>query len=125
MNGLAEIERKLRQMGCPRCYHTELTLTSHMGEERGAPYYVAECRDCGFTFEVDDRTPTWDELESRIRQEVRSKGCPRCGDTRLELDFRCCVETRQCFHVCTCKGCGATFVVERYLEEPPPAILDM
>jgi hypothetical protein len=35
------------------------------------------------------------------------------------------VETRQCFHVCTCKGCGATFVVERHLNGPAPAILDM
>lgn len=125
MNGLAERLEKLHQMGCPRCYHTVLSLTFHMGEERGGSYYIAKCNDCRFTFELDDQTPTWEQLEEQIRQEVQRQGCPRCCGLRLALDFRCCVATRQCFHVASCKDCGATFVVEKHLEGPPPAILDM
>lgn len=125
MANLAQIEEYLREMGCPRCYSMRLEVCVQLETENGLPRVIVVCQQCGFRFETNGEALTWEALEKRIEREVRRKGCPRCGSHRLELNFRCSLESRRSFHVATCEECGAVFIVEKQLDEPRPGIFDI
>ena len=121
---MVQEETKVREMGCPRCFHSELRLTLQPDEEGNPEKHVVECGNCGFSFEIDPVAPNWDTIEEAARRRARHAGCPSCQGHRLELSFRCLVETHQCFHVATCQECGAVFIVEHMTDDSRPPILD-
>ncbi len=124
MDKLTEIQLKLRNVGCPRCYHTEFHVTMQPGNPGEKTTYDARCGNCGYHLEVDGHQPEWEHLEDHTFSHVRRDGCPRCGSHRLILNFRCTLESRECFHVATCENCGASFIVEKYAKEERPTLLD-
>jgi transcription elongation factor Elf1 len=124
MDRLTEIQLKLRDFVCPRCYHSEFEVTVQPGEEGEPAHHIARCRNCGYRFEVENHTPAWEHLEDKTFSRLRREGCPRCQSHRLELNFRCALENHECFHIATCQNCGAAFVVEKPDAGRRPAILD-
>jgi transcription elongation factor Elf1 len=121
---LSEIQHKLRQVGCPRCYHTEFHLTFQPGAKGEPATYLARCGNCGYQFDVAEKEPAWDGLEEKTLHHIRRVGCPRCSSHRLALNFRCELEARECFHVASCENCGASFIVEHYDKKDRPPLLD-
>jgi len=124
MDKLTKIQMKLRDVGCPRCYHTEFHVTLHPGDTEESLTYQARCGNCGYHFEVNDHQLAWDDLEERTLSHIRREGCPRCKSHRLTLNFRCTLESRACFHIASCENCGASFVLEKYDEQDKPSLLD-
>jgi len=124
MDRLSEIQLKLRDVGCPICYHTEFRVTLETDETDAKPVYRARCGNCGHVLEVGEQEPEWEHLEAHVLSHIRREGCPRCKSHRLALNFRCTLTSRECFHVATCENCGASFVVEKYARGERPSVLD-
>lgn len=125
MADLTHVEAQLREMGCPRCYSSDLEVIVQLEGENGLPGQFLSCRQCGFRWNPSEIACTWQEMEQRITRTVRRKGCPKCGSHRLDLSFRCSLASRQCFHVASCRECGTVFIVEKRIDDPRSGILDM
>ena len=117
---LEELQAQVRELGCPRCYHTELDIRLRWDFESGEGLYVAQCQHCGYTFELDTRVPSLDEMDTAIQDKLRQQGCPRCGSQDLEISFLCTLLNRECVHVVTCRNCRHTFVAEAPAEQRWP-----
>ncbi|MFQ6094299.1 MAG: hypothetical protein ACE5OR_16765 [bacterium] len=111
MDKLTKLQLKLREVGCPMCLHTKLDLSLRCEPGMEECLYVATCQHCHYMFEVNTQTKTLAEMEEQWEGKLKEKGCPKCGRDNMELNFRCDLHSKECFHVGTCQNCGQVFVV--------------
>ncbi len=112
MDKLTEVQLKLQKVGCPVCFNTQLELVLRCDLGQGECLYTATCKHCGKVFEVNTKSQTIEELEPELENKIKTRGCPQCGKHELEVNFRCDLASRDCFHVLTCQTCGHVFVAE-------------
>lgn len=122
MDRLAELQRKIADVNCPNCLHAELELQMRCDLGFKDCLYVALCRPCGYSFNVETETrwiiDTFPEMEKKLRET----GCPNCGSIRLVLSMRCEMEAKRCFYVATCDICDYSFRLRGMTGPLPPTI---
>ena len=109
MDKMAELETKITSLNCPACMHAELEMQVRCDLGFQDCLYLAVCRNCHFTFDVDINTRTLLEQYPALAKHLRETGCPNCGSIKLYLSMRCETVGKQCFYVATCDLCDYSF----------------
>jgi hypothetical protein len=105
------VENELNQAGCPGCqkHKMELSLRCTFGGKMCL--FAAQCRDCGYLFELNETTLHLAETQMESDRKIKQSGCPACRKKEVEITFRCDLADQDCFFLATCHSCHHIFKV--------------
>ena len=123
MDKLAELEKIIGDINCPSCLHSELNVEMRADLGFKDCFYLAICRHCNHTFDIDtDTKPIVDQYPA-LQRKLRETGCPNCGGIKLDLTMRCeMTGSKECFWVATCDLCAYSFRMKGMTGPLPPAL---
>ena len=109
MTVFESVEKELNQTGCPACnkHRLELSLRCTFGGKMCL--FAAQCRDCGYLFELNETTHQLAQTQIERDKKIRQSGCPVCKNKDVEIIFRCDLSDRDSFFLATCHACNHIF----------------
>lgn len=102
MTKLERIETLIQKISCPVCLRSQLQVDMN-GDPPHSPCEIhAECGHCNYKFIVTDDVKEMEDAWLEVQNLVERRGCPKCLDRKLSLEFLCDVESENCFFLVRC-----------------------
>lgn len=102
MTKLKRIETLIQKISCPICLSPRLQVDIN-GDPPHSPCEIhAECGHCNYKFIVTDDVKEMEEVWLEVKNHVDGKGCPKCSDRKLSLEFLCDVKSEYHFFLVRC-----------------------
>lgn len=106
MTKLETVESLVAKIPCPVCLNSRFEVALSCDSAHSPCDVHAICGHCHYRFVVTDDAKTMDDLWPEIQQHLTHKGCPECGDHKLDLEFLCDVKSEDCFFLVRCSENG-------------------
>lgn len=106
---LTEIQKKLNKVSCPVCHNSTFDLKLRCDLGYGECLAVATCNTCSTLYEVSTERHVLEEGEKVCPAPI----CPECHGSKVEVEMRCEIPSRQCFYVVHCKTCDHPFIPKK------------
>lgn len=109
VQSLADLEDRLRKIGCPYCLNTRFSIVLRCDLARGDRcLLVGECQHCNAKFDIET-VATFEEMANSAERRFSSYQCACGGPAHLE--FLCDLETEDCYFEAVCSHCGCRWRV--------------
>lgn len=106
MTKLEIVEAVAKKIACPICLNSRFEVNLSCELPKSPCDFHAVCGHCQHKILITQDTKTMEEVWLRIEQHINNKGCPECGDHKLNLEFLCAVDSKDCFFLVKCGDNG-------------------
>ncbi len=103
MNKLETIEHLVKKIPCPVCLNSRFEVQLNCELPKAPCDFHAVCQHCHYKFVVTQDNKEMGDIWMGIEKHVAEKGCPECGDKKLQLEFLCDVQSEDCFLLVRCE----------------------
>lgn len=106
MNDLQTIEMLASKIPCPICLNSRFEINLNCELPHSPCEYNAVCGHCHHKIVITQTSKTMEDVWERVEKTILEKGCPKCQDQKLTLEFLCDLHSEDCFFLVRCKENG-------------------
>ena len=105
MEKLIDMEKKLKDIACPICFHGNLGLSLQCSSVGRECLIVADCGHCRHRFKMTDTSRSINQTYQDVESNLSHSNCPSCKNSGGQLRFECDLATKDCFFLAECNVC--------------------
>ncbi len=106
MTKLEIVEAGAKKIACPICLNSRFEVNLSCELPKSPSDFHSVCGHCHHKILITQDTKTMEEVWLRIEQHINNKGCPERGYHKLNLEFSCDVDSKDCFFSVKCGDTG-------------------
>jgi hypothetical protein len=106
MTTLEIFEATAKKIPCLICLNSRFQVNLSCELPKSPCYFYAVFGHCQHKILITQNIETMQEVCLRIEQHINNEGCPGCGDHKLNLEFLCDVDSKDCFFLVKCLDNG-------------------